>query len=71
MVICRCGDVKVYHPEKVSESYSVVETPASEFMLEIITIKKGEKVVIPVIPVPRVLIGFSGVGVTESGMSVK
>lgn len=61
----RDGPVTVLHGEKRSEEYAVVETPAEEFMIEVITVKKGERFTIPVIPVPRVLIWYQGRGVVE------
>ena len=35
----RDGPVTVLHGEKRSEEYAVVETPAEEFMIEVITVK--------------------------------
>lgn len=61
----RDGPVTVLHGEKRSEEYAVMETPAEEFMIEVITVKKGERFTIPVIPVPRVLIWYQGRGVVE------
>ena len=55
----------VLRGEKRSEEYAVVETPAEEFMIEVITVKKGERFTIPAIPVPRVLIWYQGRGVVE------
>lgn len=63
--------MEIYQPKQVSEGYSVVETPAEEFMLEILRVKKGEKFTIPRIPVPRILIGFEGVGVTSKQLVLK
>lgn len=60
--MCRCGDVEIYHPKVFNPSYSTVETPASEFMLEIIHIRKGDQMILPVLPVPRILIAFNGSG---------
>ena len=70
-LIDRCGDVEIYQPKQVCEGYSVVETPAEEFMLEIIRVKKGEKFTIPVISVPRILIGFEGKGTTSNQLLLK
>lgn len=69
----RCGDVHVYRPKQIDDHLSVVETPATEFMLEIISVKKGETAKIPTLSVPRILIGFNGVGSihTVSDMEVK
>ena len=64
--MCRCGDIKVYHPKVHNAFYSTVETPASEFMLEIIHIRKGEQITLPVLPVPRILIAFTGLGKTTN-----
>lgn len=52
----------MYRPKQIDEHLSVVETPATEFMLEIISVKKGETAKIPTLSVPRILIGFKGVG---------
>ena len=43
----------------------MVTTPAREFMLEIVEVKKGESVELPVVDVPRIVIGFSGKGRME------
>ena len=69
----RCGDVHVYRPKQIDDHLSVVETPATEFMLEIISVKKGETAKIPTLSVLRILIGFNGVGSihTVSDMEVK
>ena len=69
----RCGDVHVYHPKQIDEHLSIVETPATEFMLEIISVKKGETAKIPTLSVPRILISFKGMGSihTSSDMEVK
>ena len=63
----------MYRPKQIDEHLSVVETPATEFMLEIISVKKGETAKIPTLSVPRILIGFKGVGSihTASDMEVK
>lgn len=62
MLTYECGDMQVIHPTVVDSHYAVVKTDAREFMLEVLTAKKGEKISIPAIPVPRVLIVFKGVG---------
>ena len=61
------------HPRTVDAHLSVVETPATEFMLEVFTVKKGETAQIPTLSVPRILIGFKGVGrvSTSSEMEMK
>lgn len=59
----RCGPVTVLRGRERSAEYAVVETPAEEFMIEVITVKKGERFAIPAIPVPRVLIWYQGCGV--------
>ena len=61
----RCGPVTVLRGRERSAEYAVVETPAEEFMIEVITVKKGERFAIPAIPVPRVLIWYEGRGVVE------
>ena len=66
-----CGDVVVYHPTIHDIHYSTVETPAHEFMLEIFTLKKGEKYQLPILPVPRILITFNGIGKTEKELELK
>ena len=67
----RCGDVVIYHPTIHDIHYSTVETPAQEFMLEIFTLKKGEKYQLPTLPVPRILITFKGIGKTEKELDLK
>ena len=66
MLTYECGDMQVIRPTVVDSHYAVVKTDAREFMLEVLTAKKGEKISIPAIPVPRVLIGFKGVGKIDS-----
>ena len=71
MIIHRCGDVEIYHPVEKNEHYAIVETPAQEFMLEIFTLKKGECFTIPSIPVPRIFIGYKGIGKTSKNIDMK
>lgn len=60
------------HPRTIDEHLAVVETPATEFMLEVFTVKKGETATIPTLSVPRILIGFKGVGrVSVNAMGMK
>ena len=40
-------------------------------MLEIFTLKKGEKYQLPTLPVPRILITFKGIGKTEKELDLK
>lgn len=40
-------------------------------MLEIFTLKKGEKYQLPILPVPRILITFNGIGKTEKELELK
>ena len=71
LLFYRCGDVVIYHPTIHDIHYSTVETPAQEFMLEIFTLKKGEKYQLPTLPVPRILITFNGIGKTEKELELK
>lgn len=63
-MICRCGPVQVLHPVSVDDHYATIQTDAKEFMIEVIVLKKGETYSIPGIPVPRILICYSGCGKT-------
>ncbi len=61
-LIFRCGPVRVLHPISVDDHYATIQTDAKEFMIEVITLKKGESYSIPCISIPRILIGYSGCG---------
>ena len=61
-LIFRCGPVRVLHPTSIDDHYATVQTDAKEFMIEVITLKKGESYSIPCISVPSILIGYSGYG---------
>lgn len=65
MLTYESGDMEVLRPERKDAHYAVVKTPAREFMLEIVEVKKGESVELPVVDVPRIVIGFSGKGRME------
>ena len=46
----------------MDDHYSTITTPAKEFMIEVMVVKKGETYAIPTIDVPRVLICYNGEG---------
>ena len=62
ILIPRCGPVEILHASAVDDHYSTITTPAKEFMIEVMVVKKGETYTIPVIDVPRVLICYDGEG---------
>ena len=65
MLTYESGDLRVLRATRKSETYAVITTEAREFMLEILGVKKGESAEIPVVDVPRIVIGFAGKGRLE------